>query len=223
MPRRSNPAVRDALLDAARTEFGRAGLERARVEDIARRAGISKGAFYLHFASKEDAFREILQRFLGALEEQASRRREAELRFESELARPSTSDLVEQRIELECLLDTELLEVLWRNRLIVAALDRAPARPHLDTVADFRRRMRALVANRIALKQREGWLRPDLDPLAVGDVIVGAYEAFGRRLVEMRHKPDLAAWARGFLKILYQGVFDASAARPSRPAAPARA
>src|SRR5690242_13676194 len=81
MPRRSRPGAREALLDAARQEFARVGLERARVEDVARKAGISKGAFYLHFATKDEAFREILQRFLGALEDHARRRREVEERL----------------------------------------------------------------------------------------------------------------------------------------------
>jgi AcrR family transcriptional regulator len=71
--RPTRPDTHQALLEAARVEFSRRGLERARVEDIARRAGISKGAFYLHFRTKDDAFNELLHRFLGALESLAQR------------------------------------------------------------------------------------------------------------------------------------------------------
>lgn len=217
-PRPSNPLAREALLDAARLEFARAGLDHARVEDVARRAGVSKGAFYLHFDSKEDAFREILQRFLGVLEEQNTRRREAELAFEREVGRPGVGATLEQLMQHDCRLDTEVLEVLWRNRLILAALDRATGQPYLEMVADFRRRMRQLVAGRIALKQGEGWLRNDVDPDVVGDVIVGAYESYGRRMVDLRAKPDLGAWSRAFLTLLYQGLFSPAAQRP--PAGP---
>jgi AcrR family transcriptional regulator len=217
-PRPSNPLAREALLDAARLEFARAGLDHARVEDIARRAGVSKGAFYLHFDSKEDAFREILQRFLGVLEEQNTRRREAEVAFEREVGRPGAGATLEQLMQHDCQLDAEVLEVLWRNRLILAALDRATGQPYLEMVADFRRRMRQLVAGSIALKQGEGWLRSDVDPDVVGDVIVGAYESYGRRMVDLRAKPDLGAWARAFHILLYQGLFSPAAQRP--PAGP---
>jgi len=45
----------------------RHGLDQARVDDIAARAGKSKGAFYLHFDSKEEAFREIIESLLARL------------------------------------------------------------------------------------------------------------------------------------------------------------
>jgi len=214
MARPPNPHAREALLEAARAEFARSGLEHARIEDIARRAGVSKGAFYLHFQSKESTFREILQRFLGVLEEQTNRRQEAEERFEREVGRPGRGASLEQLVEFDCRTDTELLEVLWRNRLILAALDRAVGPACLGLVADFRRRLRQLVVGRIALKQTEGWLRRDVDPEVVGDVIVGAYESYGRRMVDLRAKPDLAAWARAFLALFYQGLFLPAASQP---------
>ncbi len=222
MARPANPRARDALLEAARAEFARAGLEGARIEDIARRAGVSKGAFYLHFSSKEEAFREILQRFLGVLEEQALRRREAELRFQREVGDPSAATL-ERTIDFDAALDAELLDVLWRNRLIVAALDRAAGQPYAGMVADFRRRMRHLVSGRIALKQEEGWLRGDVDAEVVSDVLLGTYEGYARRMFELRDRPDLAGGARSFLTVLYTGVLEARpAVRRTRRAAAAR-
>src|SRR5262245_50227387 len=52
----------DELLDAALDEFIARGFDGARVEDIARRAGLSKGAVYLYFRSKEDLLRALIQR-----------------------------------------------------------------------------------------------------------------------------------------------------------------
>ncbi|HTP29171.1 MAG TPA: helix-turn-helix domain-containing protein [Anaeromyxobacteraceae bacterium] len=213
-PRPVNHQARDALLDASRTEFARAGLDRTRVEDIARRAGVSKGAFYLHFDSKEHAFREILQRFLGALEEELRRRREADAAFLGELGCPTAAAL-EQVIAHDCRADRELLEVLWRNRLILAALDHTAASPDLEIVADFRRRMRLLLAEDVVLKQRQGWLRRDVAPDVVGDVIVGAFESYGRRMHQLRAKPDLGVWARSMNALFYEGMVDPA----HRPAA----
>lgn len=51
---------REQLLDAALDSFFKQGFAAARMEDIARRAGVSKGTLYLYFASKEDIFLAII-------------------------------------------------------------------------------------------------------------------------------------------------------------------
>jgi AcrR family transcriptional regulator len=219
MARRARPGAHDALLDAAREEFARAGLERARVEDVARRAGISKGAFYLHFRSKDDAFREIVQRFLGALEDHARRRHEAEDRLAGEVARGAATAAVQ--FEAECALDADLLELLWRNRQLVAAVDGASRKLYRDLIADFRRRMHARIARRIAERQAAGALRADVAPEVVADLVMGAYDELARRMADLKEKPDLAGWARSMLVVLYEGLL----ARPraaARRAAPRR-
>jgi AcrR family transcriptional regulator len=221
MPRRSRPGAREALLDAARQEFARVGLERARVEDVARRAGISKGAFYLHFATKDDAFREILQRFLGALEDHARRRHEVEERLWRDPTVRGDRERLARVFEAECAEDTALLELLWRNRQITAALDGA-GKPYRELVADFRRRMLALVANRIAERQRAGVLRPDLDAGVFGEIVVGCYEDLARRMGDMRERPDLAGWTRTFLVVLYEGILARPAPATPSPARPPR-
>jgi AcrR family transcriptional regulator len=50
------------LLDAALDEFIAKGFDAARIEDIARRAGLSKGAVYLYFRSKQDILRALIER-----------------------------------------------------------------------------------------------------------------------------------------------------------------
>lgn len=61
--RRLPPAVRvGQILDAALQEFSQAGYTGARMDDIALRAGLSKGGLYAHFASKEAVFEALLAR-----------------------------------------------------------------------------------------------------------------------------------------------------------------
>ena len=72
MPRPSDPHARARLLDAARAVFSERGLDRSKVEDITTRAQLSKGAFYLHFESKEEAFRELLSSVMTHLEQQVT-------------------------------------------------------------------------------------------------------------------------------------------------------
>jgi AcrR family transcriptional regulator len=49
-------ANRQAILDAAREVFGELGYETATVRDIIRRTGLSVGAFYNYYRSKEEVF-----------------------------------------------------------------------------------------------------------------------------------------------------------------------
>ena len=52
---------RELLLTAALDEFYERGFAAARMEDIARRAALSKGTLYLYFESKDDLFRALIQ------------------------------------------------------------------------------------------------------------------------------------------------------------------
>jgi AcrR family transcriptional regulator len=49
------------IIDAALEEFGDRGLASSRLEDIAKRAGLSKGTIYLYFPNKEELFREVVR------------------------------------------------------------------------------------------------------------------------------------------------------------------
>ncbi|MEO8457613.1 MAG: TetR/AcrR family transcriptional regulator [Chloroflexota bacterium] len=59
--RRSREETRQKLLESAMQVFARNGYERATVDEIVREAGFSKGAFYVHFETKEDLFWEMLE------------------------------------------------------------------------------------------------------------------------------------------------------------------
>jgi AcrR family transcriptional regulator len=52
--------IRAALLQAAAAEFARVGYTAARLEGIAQRAGVTKGAIYSNFASKADLYRQAV-------------------------------------------------------------------------------------------------------------------------------------------------------------------
>src|ERR1044072_3933846 len=52
---------RSALLAAALAEFTARGYEGARLDDVAKRAGIAKGTIYLYFADKETLFQELVR------------------------------------------------------------------------------------------------------------------------------------------------------------------
>jgi AcrR family transcriptional regulator len=53
--------TRRRLLNAAAKVFSKVGFEAARLEDIAKEAGHTRGAFYAHFSRKEDLFFALLE------------------------------------------------------------------------------------------------------------------------------------------------------------------
>src|SRR3990172_197990 len=59
--RRRGEETRERLIKAASAVFARSGFDRATVDEIVREAGFSKGAFYVHFESKEDLFWSMLE------------------------------------------------------------------------------------------------------------------------------------------------------------------
>lgn len=60
-------ARRQAILAAALEEFSAAGFAAARLDDVAKRAGVAKGTIYLYFADKETLFQELARSMLSPL------------------------------------------------------------------------------------------------------------------------------------------------------------
>ena len=60
-------ARREAVLSAALDEFSSRGFEAARLDDVARRAGVAKGTIYLYFRDKESLFQELIRTMLTPL------------------------------------------------------------------------------------------------------------------------------------------------------------
>src|SRR5215218_1243829 len=73
-PRSLSPeARRAAILSAALDEFTARGYEGARLDDVAKRAGVAKGTIYLYFADKEALFQDLVRSMvhpvIGTLEQ----------------------------------------------------------------------------------------------------------------------------------------------------------
>lgn len=78
MPKQArSQATYHALLQAAEHLFATQGYNAVSVEAICREAGVSKGAFYHHFPSKQAIFLTLLQRWLARLEERLQAQRRA--------------------------------------------------------------------------------------------------------------------------------------------------
>src|SRR5258708_8877620 len=111
MSRAPDPTAKISLLRASETVFAEKGLQLAKVEDITRLAGMSKGAFYLHFDSKEEAFKQVVESFLA--------------RCAANFPPPGSIEMPSQPEEVLALwldLDTQMYQSLRQNRATVATL-----------------------------------------------------------------------------------------------------
>jgi len=62
--------TRARLLQAALQSFAQTGYDATSVSEICQRAGVSKGAFYHHFPSKQAIFLQLLEDWLSGLDQQ---------------------------------------------------------------------------------------------------------------------------------------------------------
>ncbi len=72
-------ATRTRILDAAERVFSRRGVSRTSLDDVARAAGVTRGAIYWHFKDKADLFGAMLARVTLPMEEMLQRAGDAAL------------------------------------------------------------------------------------------------------------------------------------------------
>lgn len=65
--------TRERILDAAEQQFNEAGVARTSLDQIARAAGVTRGAVYWHFQNKADLFAAMIQRVRMPLEQRLHR------------------------------------------------------------------------------------------------------------------------------------------------------
>jgi AcrR family transcriptional regulator len=198
MPRLADHRTKIELLRAAEAEFAERGLTAAKVESITAQAGVSKGAFYLHFRSKEDCFRTIVESFLARIAACVDSAQMMRLNLPAKF-----DELVEQALAH----DIAIMEVCWQSRgLMRMLLQGGGGTPHAYLVEEFRERMRVQAEDWIRRAASEGLYRGDIDPKVVSGLISGAYERLTQDLIRSEKKPDIAAWCRQLMDLFMRGL-----------------
>jgi AcrR family transcriptional regulator len=198
MPRVADPRTKIELLRAAEAVFVEHGLAAAKVEDITARAGVSKGAFYLHFESKDDCWRQIIEGFIAKLANCIDPPRAV-------LAGAGAGilDHLDQWHEH----DIEVFEFCWQNRAILKmVLAGGGGTPYAYLIDEF--------AARIA-KSTEAWIRTavevelyrsDVDAQVVASLVSGAYDRLVRELIQQPKRPDIDVWSRQAQTLFTRGL-----------------
>ncbi len=199
MPRPSDPFARDRLLQAAQRVFAEKGLDRAKVEDIAQQAGLSKGAFYLHFESKDEAFREVvkgvLERLAAFLDEDACGAKRGQ--------RPTAEEFLHAWVDVDC----RIFEYVWENRTLVRlTLEGGRSADYQHLVDHFADRVEKHIGEMLRIGVDFGMYRASLNFKATAAFIAGGYDRFARQLVREPERPDVERCVRDLQAVVIRGV-----------------
>lgn len=151
--------VLDRILDAATEEFGRVGFDGAKVEAIARRAGVNKAGLYYHVGNKERLYEAVLRQLFG------------EVAATLEQAIPAQGDPVQGFAALTSALAGLFSRLPMLPRIM--AMEMASGGAHLPdaAMADFHR-IFGVTRSLLERGQAVGALRP-AEPIFVHLTLVG--------------------------------------------------
>ena len=209
MSRPADPNAKIDLLRAAELVFAERGLDNAKVEEITERAGHSKGSFYLHFSSKEDAFRQIVESTLARL---ATCLDAGEI--DESVRLPPAEHVARWRAH-----DLDMFEFIWANRRVMRLMLEGGGSSAFGYLIDqFADRSRKQAAEALQLGVEAGLYRRDLDVEIASMVLAGGYDRFARELVRAERKPDLPTKLATLQRICLCGIASARVAAVIDPA-----
>lgn len=212
MARRADPDARSRLLAACRAAFAQAGVDGARVEDIARAAGVSKGAFYLHFDSKEAAVAALVADFFAVMGDLSQERQEAQAELRARIGAPTPEDWryrtprLLRYAEVDHEHTVRTLKAMWRHRDVLRMILESAGPQRADLVDRFLELARRDVTSELEAAMCHGGLRDDLDRELVSELLLGMYLQLGRRMVRSESRPDLERWARTVSTLIMEGL-----------------
>lgn len=200
MARPADPNAKSALVAAARAQFREHGIQRARIEDITGACGLSKGAFYLHYESKEALFTELVRDFERRMDEMFARRTAEEEAFFAKRGAFRRNDFAtgSERLaalnELQMRQDIETLELMWGLRDVIHVLMNGCQGTGFEGVMwHVIDRERHRVVEACDRLKRFGVIRTDVSSDAIAKALMGTWMLTLRDMLALPEKPDFAA------------------------------
>ncbi|GAA1532724.1 TetR/AcrR family transcriptional regulator [Dactylosporangium maewongense] len=181
--------ARGRILDAAYEQFCRMGIQRSTMEDVARRARVSRITVYRRFATKDLLVEHVV-------------RREFRRYFEVFLTDIQQAETVADRVVFGFV---SSLRAIRRNPLIGGLMAAEPDLLMPSMLGDGGQTLatvRQFVAGQLRQEQRAGNLPGDLDADLVAEMMVrvsASFLAIPSKVVDLDDEEQLAAVARQFL------------------------
>jgi TetR/AcrR family transcriptional repressor of uid operon len=181
--------ARARMLDAAYEQFSRMGIQRSTMEDVARRAGVSRITVYRRFVTKDALVEQVV-------------RREFRRYFDQFLLDIKQAETAADRVVLGFV---SSLRTIRSNPLIGGLI---ATEPHLvvpSMISDGGRTLatvRRFVAGQLHREQRAGNVPDDLDIDLVAEMMVrvsASFLAIPSHLIDLDDDEQLAAVAQRFL------------------------
>jgi AcrR family transcriptional regulator len=181
--------TRARVLDAAYEQFRRMGIQRSTMEDVARRAGVSRITVYRRFATKDALVEQVV-------------RREFRRYFDQFLVDIKNAETAADRVVLGFV---SSLRAIRGNPLIGGLIAAEPDLLVSSLINDGGRTLvivRQFVAVQLRQEQRAGNVSSELDIDFVAEMMVrvsGSFLTIPSRLIDLDDDEQLAAAARRFL------------------------
>jgi AcrR family transcriptional regulator len=156
---------RSQILEAATAVFARMGFERARMDDIADEAGVSKGALYLYYKSKDAIIATLLKFFFDQALNQIRTLTAGEGSVTAQLLTLTRQQTQE--------MDRMVLLRPVSFQFYAIAARQASVRQHMSVYFD---EYRAILEDLIRRGIAQGEFRPDTNPTEVAITYTGLYE-----------------------------------------------
>ncbi len=181
--------TRSRILDAAYEQFCRMGIQRSTMEDVARRARVSRITVYRRFATKDALVEHVV-------------RREFRRYFDQFLIDIEQADTAADRVVLGFV---SSLRAIRRNPLIGGLITAEPDLLMPSMIGDGGQTLatvRQFVAGQLRREQRAGHVSSALDTELVAELMVrvsASFLAIPSHVVDLDDEAQLAAVARQFL------------------------
>jgi len=181
--------ARTRILDAAYEQFCRMGIQRSTMEDVARRAGVSRITVYRRFTTKDALVEQVV-------------RREFRRYFDRFLVEIEQAETAADRVVLGFV---SSLRAIRRNPLIGGMIATEPDVVVPSMISDGGRTLatvRQFVAGQLRYEQRAGNAPSDLDTDLVAEMMVrisASFLAVPSHLIDLDDDEQLAELARRFL------------------------
>ncbi len=179
----------ERVLEAAHEQFRRIGIRRSTMEDVAKRAGVSRITVYRRFSTKDSLVQQVI-------------RREFRRYFDQFLLDIRGAETVAERVEIGF---ASSLRAIRNNPLIGGLMDTEPEIVVPSMISDGGRTMTTVsrfVAGRLSREQRAGTVSADVDVEVVAEMMVRISTSFlvtPSSRIDLDDDQQVRAIARRFL------------------------